>query len=182
MKYVEDHPQGEITYLGLEKATGISRNTWSRNMKEKIDLLNNPLPILDSNNDNSLPLPNISEIIERYYPNKDKIIEAIQHVGRSLQKLFDKAKLAHQLEKEIKCLQEEVSRYKHQAKRSAETIDQLKQQVEFYSAQYRSIALSSTYSEIGLKNVLEFKKGDRKNEDKITAELEKHFSMFNSSK
>lgn len=182
MKYVEDHPQGEITYLGLEKATGISRNTWSRNMKEKIDLLNNPLPILDSNIGDKLPLPNISDIVERYYPNKDKIIEAMQHLGRSLHKLYDKAKTAHQLEQENKSLHEEVSRHQQEAKRFIETIDQLNLQVEFYSAQYRNIALSSTYSENSIHNFLEFKKEDRKNEDKITADLEKHFNLFNPSK
>lgn len=178
LKYIEEHTNEKITYLALEKATGISRNTWARNMKEEIRKLNEPLPIVSNTGSEVLPLPNIAELVQNNYHNQKKLIDALSQVNRSINNLYEKAKRAYNLEQENSNLIEEIKKLKFEGKQNEEIIKLLKEQVDFYSQQYRNIVATSTYKENGLKNLLEFKRGDSRNTEKITADLIKQFDMF----
>lgn len=179
LQYVQQNPNIEVTFVGLEKATGISRNTWARNMRDKIEKINKPLPILPiSDVPDNLPLPNVAELVLNLYPNKDKLIEALYQVNKSLHKFYEQAKRAYQLENENEEMAELIKKLKLQAAVDKETIRSLKDQAEYYNQLYRNIVATSTYSSSGLKNVLEFKKGDPKNKDRISADLINQFEMF----
>ena len=93
LQFVQQNPNTQVSYMSLQKATGVGRNTWARNMKEKIDKINQPSPIIDHlQATDSLPLPNIAELVHTLYPNKDKLIEALYQVNRSLHKFYEQAK------------------------------------------------------------------------------------------
>lgn len=73
LNYVQKHPNKVISYIDLERETGISRNTWSRNLKDEIAKLNAPIPFTTKIDfDTGIPLPNIFDIVEKNYDNKQK--------------------------------------------------------------------------------------------------------------
>lgn len=79
---------GKVTYLGLERKTGIKRHVWSRRMSQEIKNLNEPL-ISHTEDDNKLPLPNIELIVEQHFENKKKLVQALSHVNDVVQSLYD---------------------------------------------------------------------------------------------
>ncbi|MEK3721973.1 hypothetical protein [Paenibacillus sp. FSL H8-0034] len=91
LKYIEDNPNMAITFIELEKATGVGRNTWSRNMKEKIQKLNSPIYTLVAQDDKILPLPNMTELVKNNYGNQHKLIQALQQVNNSIQSMYVQA-------------------------------------------------------------------------------------------
>jgi vacuolar-type H+-ATPase subunit I/STV1 len=178
LKYIEDNPTKTITYIDLERQTGVGRNTWVRNMKGKIEALNRPLTIKDVEHEQLLPLPNMAELVRTNYGNQQKLIQVLQHVNNSVQKLYVQAKSVPQLEQEIETLKLQLKSQNEELKKNKETIKLLQEQVSHFSQAYRDIAVTSSFPDSDLKNILEFKKGDRKNEDKIMADLIKQFKMF----
>jgi vacuolar-type H+-ATPase subunit I/STV1 len=178
LKYIEDNPLKTITFIELQRQTGVGRNTWARNMKEKIEALNRPLTINGAGNEQSLPLPNMAELVKSNYGNQQKLIQALQKVNSTIQKLYVQAKSVPQLEQEIEDLKNQLLGLNSESKKDKETIKLLQEQVKHFSQAYRDIAVTSSYPDSDLKNILEFKKGDRKNEDKITTDLIKQFEMF----
>ena len=177
LKYIEENPKKNISYIELERQTGVGRNTWARNMKEKIEKLNRPITIADSQNE-LLPLPNITELVKNNYSNQQKLIEVLHQVSNIVQKLYVQAKIVPELEKQLEELNLQLKISNEELKNSKDTIKSLQEQVNHYSQAYRDIAVTSSYPDTDLKNVFEFKKGDKKNEDKITADLKKQFEMF----
>lgn len=178
LKFIEDNPSKTITYIELERETGVGRNTWARNMKEKIEALNRPISITDAPQENLLPLPNMAELVKNNYGNKQKLIEALGQLNSAVQKLYVQARSVPQLELKIENLKTELKEMKEQSKKDKEIIKALQEQVNHFSQAYRDIAVTSSYPDSDLKNVFEFKKNDKKNEDKIMADLIKQFGMF----
>jgi flagellar biosynthesis chaperone FliJ len=178
LKFIEDNPSRRITYIDLERETRVGRNTWARNMKDKIEVLNRPMTINDASQGQILPLPNISELVNNNYGNKQKLIEALLQVNSSVQKLYVQAKNVPHLEQEIENLTSQLKKLDEKSKNDKETIRSLKEQVDHFSQAYRDVAVMSSYPDSNMKNVLEFKKDDKKNENKIMADLIKQFEMF----
>ncbi|MGM0715011.1 hypothetical protein ACWKW1_25235 [Brevibacillus parabrevis] len=179
LEYVAKNPNEKVTYLSLEKATGIGRNTWSRKMGGKIEKINAPLPIVNMNPmEDTIELFNLSEFVEAHYDNKDKLIASLTHLNNSFKTLHKKAKKAHLLEKENADLIDEIKNLKLALAESKKDNKKLMNQVKHYSELYRNIAASSTYSEKGLDNVIEFKKGDPNNESFLSSDLIRQFDMF----
>lgn len=178
LKYIEDNPSRTISYMDLERETGVGRNTWFRNMREKIEALNRPITITDAVEGQLLPLPNMAELVNNNYGNKQKLIEALLQVNNSLQKLYVQAKSIPQLKNEIEYLTIQLNKMNDESKKNKETIRSLQEQVNHYSKAYRDIAMKSSYPDSDLKNVFQFKKDDKKNEDKIMADLTRQFEMF----
>lgn len=178
LKYVEDHPTKTITFIDLERVTGVGRNTWSRNMSANIEKLNQPIPLTYAGDEDFLPLPNMTELVKCHYGNQQNLIQALQQVNHSVQKLYVQAKGVPQLKQEIGKLQTELAQAKDQSKKDKETIRSLQEQVNHFSQAYKDIAMTSSSPDSDLKNILAFKRGDKKNEDKISADLINQFSMF----
>lgn len=179
LNYVQKHPNKTISYIGLERETGISRNTWSRNLKDKIAKLNEPIPFTTKIDfDTGIPLPNIFDIVEKNYDNKAKLISSLTHLNACINSLYAIAKKERTFESENVGFKVKIKELEQTLREKDREIKKLKQQVIHYSQAYRNICVSSTYGEKGLKNVLEFKTGSEKNEEKISADLSKQFKMF----
>lgn len=146
--------------LKLEKLTGIKRNVWARRMQNVIDEINQnflePVEIIDNSN---VPLPNIADIVEKHYHNKDNLIQHLIAYNDYVSNLFTKSVNHDKLQKEIDKLKGEL-----QAKE--EHISFLKKEVENYKNQYFEVAAKSSYTHLqraeGLKNVVSLKKNDKK--------------------
>lgn len=182
MNFVEENPNSKITYVDLEKATGIGRNTWARNMKVEIQKINEPFPVSNSleQEEKLLPLPNILELVKYHYSNQNKLFEILGHVNKSMQNLYIQAKRVQEIEQENQQLKLRVQILREENQNYQETVNGLKEEVKHYSQAYRNIAATSTYGDKGLKNVFQFKKGDKENEKKISANLTEQFNMFSS--
>jgi hypothetical protein len=85
------HQGQKISPSQLEKDTGIKRHVWMRRMKSVLDQLNEPTAFL-SKAEKSLPLPNITELIEKNWNHKTGLIKALSHYNETLQDLFEQAK------------------------------------------------------------------------------------------
>ncbi|QHV47532.1 hypothetical protein C1N66_31510 (plasmid) [Bacillus cereus] len=179
LNYVQKHPNKTISYIGLERETGISRNTWSRNLKDEIAKLNEPIPFTTKIDfDTGIPLPNIFDIVEKNYDNKAKLISSLTHLNACINSLYAIAKKERTFESENVEFKVKIKELEQMLREKDREIKELKQQVIHYSQAYRNICVSSTYGEKRLKNVLEFKTGSEKNEEKISADLSKQFKMF----
>ncbi|PEA54963.1 hypothetical protein CON64_09750 [Bacillus pseudomycoides] len=179
LNYIQKHPNETISYIALERETGISRNTWSRNLKDEISRLNEPIPFTTKIDfDTGIPLPNIFDIVEKNYDNKQKLISSLTHLNACINSLYAIAKKEQEFEKENSTLKTKIKELEEALHTKTHEIKELKQQVTHYSQAYRNICASSTYGEKGLKNVLEFKTDSKKNEEKISADLSKQFKMF----
>lgn len=179
LNYVQKHPNKTISYVGLERETGISRNTWSRNLKDEIAKLNEPIPFTTKIDfDTGIPLPNIFDIVEKNYDNKAKLISSLTHLNACINSLYAIAKKERTFESENVGFKVKIKELEQTLREKDREIKELKQQVIHYSQAYRNICVASTYGEKGLKNVLEFKTDSEKNEEKISADLSKQFKMF----
>lgn len=76
LKYTTKHQGQKISPSQLEKDTGIKRHVWMRRMKSVLDQLNEPSAFLHKE-ENSLPLPNITELIEKNWNHKTGLIKAL---------------------------------------------------------------------------------------------------------
>lgn len=82
--------KGIVSFLGLEKETGISRKTWKRRMGSIIEELNQIATIQNSKiNDVELPLPNIDLIFDKFSNNPKGLREALFHLNEVILKIYD---------------------------------------------------------------------------------------------
>ncbi|MEK3721971.1 hypothetical protein [Paenibacillus sp. FSL H8-0034] len=88
------------------------------------------------------------------------------------------AKQSVELKQENNILESKVQELMDKSKKDQQTIRLLQEQVKHFSQAYRDIAVTSSYPDSEMNNVFEFKKDDKKNQDKITADLIKQFDMF----
>lgn len=181
LNYVSKYPNTTVTYSSLERETGISRNTWSRNLKNEISRINKPIPIATNyDSESSLPLPNIQEIIEKNYDNKEKLISTLSHLNQCVHSLYTLIRKKEEIEYENNLLKTELKQLKQSFNEKEMEISELKSQVSFYSQAYRNIVATASYGDNNLTNVLEFKAASKQNEEKISADLSKQFKMFSS--
>lgn len=181
LNYISKYPNTTITYIALERETGISRNTWSRNLKEEISKINKPIPITTNFDlDSALPLPNIQEIVEKNYANKEKLISTLSHLNQCVNSLYTLARKEEELLHENVLLKKELKHLKQLFNEKETEINELKSQVSFYSQAYRNIVATASYGDNNLTNILEFKTASKQNEEKIAADLSKQFNMFTS--
>ncbi len=154
LKYATKHQGQKISSSQLEKDTGIKRHVWMRRMKSVIDQLNEPTAVL-SKEENTLPLPNITELIEKHWNHKTGLIKALSHYNETLQDLFEQAKRnTIEVEKTEQLL--------IKAAEKDRLIKELKTELKHYKNLYYEVAVKSTYhafqEEEGLKNVISINK------------------------
>jgi len=126
-----------LTYLGLEKETGIGRNTWKRRIERFIKELNNPIPrSFDSTSPVEAYFPNIEDIFEKYGDNKQRIINELLQFELLFQELFIER---NNLLKKISSLEK-----KHNELNTLQgSLDLLIIQKDHYQSLYEEIIISS---------------------------------------
>ncbi|MBT2641287.1 hypothetical protein J7I80_03465 [Bacillus sp. ISL-41] len=139
---------GKITFLNLEKETGIHRHIWSRRMSEQINELNQSYSSLDAESFEAIPLPNIIDTVNKYWENKKAMINALNEYNTYIQALWEKAvafEKASQKERELLQLLEEKDK----------EIRFLKDNRDFYKNEYQKISIESTYDHKQKENNIE---------------------------
>ncbi|WP_340015781.1 hypothetical protein [Paenibacillus sp. FSL K6-1318] len=151
----------KLTYLLLEKETGIGRNTWSRRIPDTLETLNTPvrMPIGISERDD-VYFPNIEQIFDFYKNDKNKIINEFYFIEKAFYELHSK----------VNNLEEELNRrkdYSAELKMKNDEVRLLRSQVRHYEQLYNQQMISSTFSHIQLpnqmkENLLQFDKNNKK--------------------
>ncbi|QCT02289.1 hypothetical protein E6C60_1573 [Paenibacillus algicola] len=151
----------KLTYLLLEKETGIGRNTWSRRIPETIEELNNPVPrSIGISERDDVYFPNIEQIFDLYKNDKNKIISELYFIETAFYELYNT----------VKNLKEELNRrvdHSAELKMKNDEIRLLQAQVKHYEQLYNQQMVSSAFSHLQSQNqvkdnLLQFDKNNRK--------------------
>lgn len=136
----------KLTYLLLEKETGIGRNTWSRRIPETIDELNKPISrTIGLTESDDVYFPNIEQIFEVYKNDKNKIINELHFIEATFIELYNKAKN----------LKEELNRRKDESeelKLKNNEIRLLREQVKHYEQLYNQLMVSCAFPHLHSQN------------------------------
>ncbi|MGE7271991.1 hypothetical protein ACQKK5_11100 [Brevibacillus panacihumi] len=156
------HKGKELTFLFLQKETGIGRHTWKRRIPDVLEELNKPVPRkIGLTNSDEVYFPNIEELFEKHGDNRQRIIAELQQyeqlfyeVFNEMEKYRNKLETYRNIEKTISQQREELVRVRKLA--------------EHYEHLYKSVTVSSTFPHLQSKvnvnrNLLEFKNEMNKN-------------------
>ncbi|ASJ54545.1 hypothetical protein BP422_13840 [Brevibacillus formosus] len=136
--------KGKVSYLALEKETGIKRHVWARRLGKEIQKLNEPKISIQSVGDH-LPLPNVEELIEHYGQNKTGLIRALGHLNEVVQDFYY----------QVTQYRKDEEKYKQQLELLTEKdkeIDELKSQVQHYKQLYEQAFVQSAYPSLREEN------------------------------
>ncbi|GIP55309.1 hypothetical protein [Paenibacillus vini] len=177
LKIKKDINGAKLSYLKLQKLTGIGRNTWSRKIPDFIETLNNPISLPHKINSND----------DVYYPNFSALVETYDGDINLLYNELNEFELQYQKkDAEVALLKEELQslrKYKEDFSQLKIKIEKYKKQAEHYKALYEQITVASTFphlrKELDLNhNLLNFKKNA---ESLSLKNLENHFPQTTKS-
>ncbi|EFV74595.1 hypothetical protein MKY20_24755 [Cytobacillus sp. FSL W8-0315] len=156
----------KLTYLFLEKETGIGRNTWSRRISETIEELNKPIArSIGLSDSDDVYFPNIEQIFEIYKNDKNKIINELLFIETAFYDLYNEA---------IN-LKEELNRRKvhsEELRKKNDDIRLLREQVKHYEQLYNQLMVSSAFPHLQSQNQIKDNliRFDKKNKKHLTLE------------
>jgi len=142
----------KLTYMELERRTGIGRNTWSRRIKDTIKELNTPPSrAFEITDKDEIYFPNIQLLFEIYGNNKKKIISELLQFEREFIEFFKQAK---KYKEEL----ERLEKFKVELEEKNQKIKNLKEKSDHYELLYKNVMVSSTFShlreDLGIHNNL----------------------------
>ena len=178
LEYSKNH-KGPITYLALEKFSGISRKTWRRRMEEIITNLNNFASYSNTNLNTAheLPLPSIDIIIDKYQFIPDGLKESLYHLNEVILKTHEEnIKLKEDLQKKNKL--EDI--YCEKIRKLESENKKLSNEVSYYERLCIDSTNSSMRKQLGLKNnLIEINQKNKKSA--LSLEIEGEFpELFGS--
>lgn len=136
-----DGNRRKLTYLNLEKLTGIPRRNWIK-VKENIEKINNGYNVDVDKFKCELALPNIDEVFQLYYgKNEHRLKEAFQYYNMHLNKIWDAYNENKTLEIQYK---EEVLKKNSEINELRILLKDKEKQVEHYRVKYEVLCVEST--------------------------------------
>ncbi len=163
----------KLTFLQLEKQTGIGRHIWKRRMSDIILDLNKPVHRDLNQETDDIYFPNIEELFEKYRNNKSKIISELLFFQSMFQDLYSQLT-------NFKKERETWVKIKDLLEKQSEEIKLLRKQLKHYEELYKSLVVSSAFSHLREKNaikenLLEFKKDVLRNSSLNEKDLQSFF-------
>ena len=183
IKYTTENPNTKIKFSNLEKYTGIPYHVWrdNKDINDSINKINNPQLIVDTTN-MQLELPSADDILEKNYPNKDKLLQAISDLLNLTSSLYEKAIIGEHFEHiknnyEIK-IKELTVRYEKKLEEANKHIDNLNKEIDNLYLDSRN---SLTRKEKGLKdNMIDLSEKRKNAVSKDLKDIEEEFDgLFN---
>lgn len=183
IEYTTENPNTKIKFSNLEKYTGIPYHVWrdNKDINDAINKINNPQLVVDTTN-MKLELPSADDILEKNYPNKDKLLQAISDLLNLTSSLYEKAIIGEHFEQiknkyEIE-IKEIIAKYEKKLKEANNQIDNLTKEIDTLYLDSRN---SLTRKQKGLKdNMIELSKKRKKAVSKDLKDIEEEFDgLFN---
>ena len=175
-EYRKKH-QGNISFSGLEKETGISRKTWKRRMGNVIEELNQIVTVKHSQvGDVELPLPNIDLIIDKFFNDSRGLQDALSHLNEVILNIYE----------ENISLKETINKFKKQEERlndKIKSMEKINNKLSNEVDSYEKIMVESMNPSIrrrqGIKgNLIKINKHNK--ESATSLEIDKEFpELFN---
>ncbi|MDN4089441.1 hypothetical protein [Paenibacillus polymyxa] len=168
------HKGQKLSFLMLEKETGISRNTWKRRISDYIQELNTPIMQSTDQADVDIYFPDIEEIFSSNNNSKEKIVQELHAIIETLRSLYLENKELKRNAKDISKLETTVQKQKNQ-------LDKLKHQVLHYENVYKTLVVSSAFPHLRegkaiQSNLLDFNKDIYTNTNVEQQHLKKTFA------
>ncbi|MGU8835700.1 hypothetical protein ACV3UL_15590 [Clostridium perfringens] len=140
-EYALDNKMGQITNSKLHKATGIPAYVWRDNktIQDDIKRLNGPLLVAPNEGTEITELPNIVNLVEKYYGNKAKLIEHLRFYMDYIDNMNSKAVKYDKLTKKLEKLESENSRLKLEKKKLEEANESYKVLLQEYAVDSTSL-------------------------------------------
>ncbi|MFD7523276.1 hypothetical protein [Paenibacillus chitinolyticus] len=167
------HKGQKLSFLMLEKETGISRNTWKRRIARYIQELNTPIMQSTEQADEDIFFPDIEELFNNKN-SKENIVQELHAIIETLRSVYLENKELKRKAKDINKLETTVQKQKLQ-------LDKLKHQVLHYENLYKTLVVSSAFPHLREEkaiqsNLLDFNKEIYKNTNVEQQHLKKAFS------
>ncbi|KRF55458.1 hypothetical protein ASG98_00035 [Bacillus sp. Soil531] len=164
--------KGPINYSLLEKHTNIPRHVWMRRMSSTVKKLNIPFSSTSTENIESMPLPNISKIINDHKDDPSILLEKLNHWNETIQNLYEKVE---RYEKELTVVVNLETKIKQQEKQ----ILQLQEVINHYESLILDSSNPSYRRENHLKNNIISINSENKNHA-TSLDLKRQFpALFN---
>ncbi|MDU5111297.1 MAG: hypothetical protein E6248_12700 [Clostridium sp.] len=167
----------KLTYLGLEKLTGVPRRNWKK-VSEYIDNINQGINIGVTKFKFDFALPSIEEVFDLYYgKNREKLMNIFSEYNLYLNQMWEYYSSYDDVVEEFRVKlndkENEIFKYKN-------TIKDLELQVDYYKCIYEEQCLKSSNrikrNEENIKdNVVHINKGDK---SKLSLDFKKEFERF----
>lgn len=173
--YIENNPFERLTVANLVKTTGIPRHIWRDNrvIQELITSLNNT-SCIPKPKDKELILPSASDLVDKHYGNKNKLVQDIQSLLDLVSDLYENATAGAKF-KEIK------QNHEHKIKELEETIKQKDVLISKLNTEIDQLYLYSENpikrKELGLKdNLIQINPNNLKALSKDISDIEDEYS------
>lgn len=164
--------KGAVSFLGLEKETGISRKTWKRRMGSIIEELNQITTVQNAKiNDVELPLPNIELIFDKFSNNPKGLREALFHLNEVILKIYDQNIRLQEALDEKNRMEKELNKRNEKLEKEN---NKLLNEVSYYEKVMIESMNPSMRKRMGVKNnIIEINKHNQ--ESAASLEIEEEF-------
>ncbi|MGF9940196.1 hypothetical protein ABEX73_20070 [Bacillus anthracis] len=172
-EFLLKNPIEALNPSSLSKFTGIPRHVWMRRMGKQIDNLKEPTPKFFGDLKEDVIFPNIRELVEKNWNNKNQLIKDLSVFETVIKDLYQQACESMKYKNEKEKLTSKVKRLEEELKIAKSDVEYYKQ--ELYKVSVRSKMTSERLND-NLENVLEINPKKKDSVEKATSgEFDKYF-------
>lgn len=172
-EFLLKNPIEALNPSSLSKFTGIPRHVWMRRMGKQIDNLKEPTPKFFGDLKEEVIFPNIRELVEKNWNNKNQLIKDLSVFETVIKDLYQQASDSMKYKNEKEKLASKVKKLEEELKIAKSDVEYYKQ--ELYKVSVRSKMTSERLND-NLENVLEINPKKKDSVEKVTSgEFDKYF-------
>ncbi|PGV87383.1 hypothetical protein [Bacillus thuringiensis] len=173
-EFLLKNPIETLNPSSLSKFTGIPRHVWMRRMEKQIDNLKEPTPKFFGDLKEDVIFPNIRELVEKNWSNKNQLIKDLSVFETVIKDLYQQASDSMKYKNEKEKLASKVKKLEEELKIAKSDVEYYKQ--ELYKVSVRSKMTSERLND-NLENVLEINPKKKDSVEKATSgEFDKYFN------
>ncbi len=172
-EFLLKNPIEALNPSSLSKSTGIPRHVWMRRMGKQIDNLKGPTPKFFGDLKEDVIFPNIRELVEKNWNNKNQLIKDLSVFETVIKDLYQQACESMKYKNEKEKLTSKVKKLEEELKIAKSDVEYYKQ--ELYKVSVKSKMTSERLND-NLENVLEINPKKKDSVEKATSgEFDKYF-------
>ncbi|ANC19293.1 hypothetical protein OCB02_18960 [Bacillus cereus] len=172
-EFLLKNPIEALNPSSLSKSTGIPRHVWMRRMGKQIDNLKEPTPKFFGDLKEDVIFPNIRELVEKNWNNKNQLIKDLSVFETVIKDLYQQACESMKYKNEKEKLTSKVKKLEEELKIAKSDVEYYKQ--ELYKVSVKSKMTSERLND-NLENVLEINPKKKDSVEKATSgEFDKYF-------
>ena len=172
-EFLLKNPIEKLNPNSLSNFTGIPRHVWMRRMGKQINNLKEPTPKFFGDTKEDVVFPNIKELVEKNWNNKNQLIKDLSVFETVIKELYQQASDSAKYKSEKEKLSSKVKKLEEELKLAKSDVEHYKQ--ELYKVSLKSKMTSERLNN-NLENVLEINPNKKDSVEKATSgEFDKYF-------